>query len=155
MSAVANVLAKALEFVLAALLSVLFADLSVQIGSRFLFGRAVIWTEELSRFLLIWIVFLGAALAIHTRLHFTVELVLERLPPRVLRWWVVVMGVSLVVLVGVLLYQGVVFAELGLRSRSPSLGLPMMYVYAAVPVSMGCALIFLAAEVRRQLRSEP
>ncbi len=144
-----------LQLILAALLAVLFADLVLQIGSRYLFQRALIWTEEVSRFLLVWIVFLGAALAVHARAHFVVEILTERLPSRLHRWWRVAIAASLIGLMASFLYQGIVFGELGLHSRSPSLGLPMIYVYAAVPVSAACMILFLLGEIRQRLADRP
>jgi TRAP-type C4-dicarboxylate transport system permease small subunit len=57
--------------------------ISVQIVMRYLIGKSIPWSLEVSQILFIWIVFLGAALAVHKKQFATMELLAKRLP----RWW--------------------------------------------------------------------
>jgi len=57
--------------------------ISVQIVMRYLIGQSIPWSLEVSQILFIWIVFLGAALAVQKRQFATMELLAKRLP----RWW--------------------------------------------------------------------
>jgi len=47
--------------------------------------RPVVWSDELSRFLMVWLSFLGWTLATRNHAHIRVGLVLDRLPPRAQR----------------------------------------------------------------------
>lgn len=48
-------------------------------------NRPVVWSDELSRFLMVWLSFLGWTLATRNHAHIRVGIVLDRLPPRVQR----------------------------------------------------------------------
>lgn len=65
---------------LLALLAVVMAG----VVSRAL-DRPVVWSDELSRFLMVWLSFLGWTLATRNHAHLRVGLVLDRLPPRLQR----------------------------------------------------------------------
>ncbi|HAS8263246.1 TPA: TRAP transporter small permease [Vibrio vulnificus] len=52
----------------------LFCTLVLQIFSRYLFNTSIVWTEELSRWLYIYVVMLGASEAVAKREHITVDL---------------------------------------------------------------------------------
>src|SRR5690554_1453598 len=62
-----------------ALLGLIVTLVSMQVILRF-FGSPLVWSEELSRYLYIWMVLVGAALSISDRSHMKVELIIERLP---------------------------------------------------------------------------
>lgn len=112
----------------------LTAVISLQIVSRVLF-TSVSWTEEVARFLLIWITFLGAALAYQQGRHIAVTVLRDSLPPVLGR---IVSGVATLVAIAFL----VTLAKIGWQymnmqsfQKSPSLRLSMTYVYAVMPLS--------------------
>ena len=81
----------------------LFLIVVVAVVARYGFGQAVSWTEEVPRYLLIWISFLGGAACVLTREHVGFDMLFNALPPRARR----VLGVFLNTLV--LLFGWVVF----------------------------------------------
>ncbi|PTQ70676.1 TRAP transporter small permease [Celeribacter persicus] len=112
----------------------LTAVITLQIVSR-VFFTSMSWTEEVARFLLIWITFLGAALAYQQGRHIAVTLLRDSLPPMPGR---IVSGLATLVAIVFLL----TLAEIGWRymtmqsfQKSPSLRLSMTYVYAVMPLA--------------------
>ena len=140
-------LAAAMERWLARLLAVLLAAIVLavtwQVVSRYLLGDASGWTEELARFLLIWIGLLGGALAYQRRLHLGLDLLPEYLrkhrPASVftaindaaIDFCVLVFAVTILVVGG----GALVLLTLELEQYSPALGLPMGVVYLCLPAS--------------------
>lgn len=61
-----------------AIVFVLAAIGAMQVFSRYVLGSAYAWTEELSRFLLIWLVMLAAAVEIHRGGHICLTMLVER-----------------------------------------------------------------------------
>lgn len=118
---------------LALVLAILFLDLLAQILSRFVFRVPLVWTEELSRLSMIWMVFLGAALAIRRRGHFVVEFVVQLLPAGPRRLVRAAIFLCLLVVSGVFLVQGTLFARMGLDVVSPTMDVRMIWSYSAVP----------------------
>lgn len=125
----------------------------VGVLDRFVLDLGLGWTEEVSRFLLIWVSLLSAAIAVRERKHFLVDLMGTVVGGRRLA-----AGLDAVTrLLCVLFVLGVVGYGLQLvvvfhAQRSPALGLPMSVVYAAVPVS---GLLMLTSLVPEMLGRRP
>jgi TRAP-type C4-dicarboxylate transport system permease small subunit len=101
------------------------------------------WTDELARFTTIWIVMLGSVVAFERGAHVAVDVLPDSLPPpvgRLLRGVAYLLGA---VFLAVLAWQGLALSLRTMRQVSPALGLPMGYVYLAVPA--GAALMALQA----------
>ena len=112
----------------------LTAVITLQIVSRVLF-TSVSWTEEVARFLLIWITFLGAALAFQQGRHIAVTLLRDNLPSGLRR---IVFGASLIVIIAFLATLAMIgwdYMNVQSFQKSPSLRLSMMYVYSVMPFS--------------------
>lgn len=139
----------------------LTAVITLQIVSR-VFFTSVGWTEEVARFLLIWITFLGAALAYQQGRHIAVTVLRDTLPPALRR---IVSGVAvLVAIVFLLTLAKIGWQYMNMQSfqKSPSLRLSMTYVYAVMPFAAllmaGLSVIdlirLLAGEPMREAHSE-
>jgi TRAP-type transport system small permease protein len=121
-----------------ALLVVGFALLLMVIGwnvfARMLFGGGIPWADEASRFLFIWVAFLGASVAYFRREHISVGFLVDKLPPP-LRLTVMVLQELLVLgVLAYLMYGAYVLMQVSIRS-SPLLGIALTWWFAAVPVS--------------------
>lgn len=139
-----------LDRVLAAVVSILMAALVVdvvwQVVTRFLLAQPSSFTDELARFLLIWVGLLGSAYAVGQRLHLAIDLISDRLNPRRRQvLGIVIESVVLSFALGVLLIGGwkLVSLTLLLGQTSAALGLPLGYVYSVLPLS-GAIMCFYA-----------
>jgi TRAP-type C4-dicarboxylate transport system permease small subunit len=94
------------------------------------------WTEEIARYTLIWMVFLGAAIGVRHARMIALEFGVRKLPKGVgvpLRYAVMIKSMAFF---GLLFWVGMDFLELGRSERSPVLGITRDYVYWAMPVGM-------------------
>ena len=66
--------------------SALFIVVVLAVIGRYVFGRSLTWTEEVPRYLLIWISFLGAAACVARREHVGFDVLFNKLPFDVRRW---------------------------------------------------------------------
>ncbi len=115
---------------------VLIGVITLQVVSR-VFFTAVPWTEEAARFLVIWLTFLGAALAYHQRRHIAVTVLVERVPPR---WRRALLVAGLAVICAFMVSMTVLgwqFLQTQGAQRAPALGWRMMHVYLILPLSAG------------------
>ncbi|SDG15954.1 TRAP-type C4-dicarboxylate transport system, small permease component [Celeribacter baekdonensis] len=135
--------------------------ITLQIVSR-VFFTSVGWTEEVARFLLIWITFLGAALAFQQGRHIAVTLLRDSLPLTLRR---IVSGAGIVVTFTFLVTLAVIgwrYMNMQSYQKSPSLRLSMTYVYAVMPLASaimaGLSLIdlirLLAGQAPRETQTE-
>ena len=112
----------------------LTAVITLQIVSR-VFFTSVAWTEEVARFLLIWITFLGATLAYQQGRHIAVTILRDALPPVLKR---IMTGLALLVVIAFLVTLariGWQYTEMQSFQKSPSMRLPMNNVYIVMPVA--------------------
>lgn len=127
-------------------MAALAAVITLQIVSRVLF-TAVSWTEEVARFLLVWLTFLGATLALAEKRHIAVTLLTDRLPPALARMAATVGLVAMAAFLIALTWIGWQYMSMQSFQRSASLQMPMMYVYAVIPVSSALMSILCLADL--------
>ena len=137
---------RVLGVMLAVLMAALVIDVVWQVFTRFAMPQPSSFTDELARFLLIWVGLLGSAYAVGQRMHLAIDLISERLTPR--RRQAMGIVIELTVLsfaVGVLLVGGweLVSLTLLLGQTSAALGVPLGYVYSVLPLS-GAIMSFYA-----------
>ncbi len=107
----------------------------LQVLMRYLFTYPNPWSEEVSRFGLIWMSLLGASLAVEHRAHFGFDQLTRGLAPRA-KGAVQAFANSVVLMFSLLLIaSGIALMHLTLGERSSALNLPVALVYAAAPVS--------------------
>jgi TRAP-type C4-dicarboxylate transport system permease small subunit len=66
----------------AGLIALVVVTISIQVGTRYLFGRPLVWVEELATYAFIWAVFIGAALGMKELRHIRIDTFVGRLAPR-------------------------------------------------------------------------
>ncbi|NMB15984.1 MAG: TRAP transporter small permease [Firmicutes bacterium] len=110
---------------------------------RYILASSLPWTEELSRYLLVWIGFLAAPIAMRRGAHVGMQFIKLMLPERI-RYWTSLMGSGMVlVFLGFVFVQGLNLLVGVAGQLSPAMSLPMTWAYAAIPT--GC--FFMALEV--------
>lgn len=129
---------RTLEWVLVGLMGFMVIAVTWQVVSRYLFASPSSWTEEVARFLLIWIGMLGAAYAFRTHMHIGLDLLPKKLsgvPARNLHWFT--LGTIILFAVAVLLIGGgsLMLLTWELRQYSAVLGLPISFVYSVIPLT--------------------
>ncbi len=136
-----------LQLLLTLMLMLLTIPVLLQVLSRFLpIIPRYIWTEEVARFAFIWVIMLGAMVAVREKTHFKVDLlpnlgaVWERSIKLVLL--VLMLLISIVFLIG-----GWQFAQFGATQYSEISGLPMLAIYIAWPIAGASWILFLIEQV--------
>ena len=133
-----------LKLALTVLMGVLIVPVTIQIFARYVgFIPRYIWTEELARFCFIWIILIGAMVALRENEHFTVDL----LPtPKTRRGKAVSMifaDLMAFILAAVFVVWGWPLVEFGLLQTSEMAELPMVLIYIAWPITGVTWILFL------------
>jgi len=119
---------------------------------RFVFNSSQNWTDELSSYCLLWMVFLGLTYTLNEGVHIRIDFISDRYSPAARRWIeVVIYGIG--VIFGVMLFLGC-YSELQnfiRRGTYSTDGLDIPLVWPAVPMVAGAAL-FAIAFIARFLR---
>jgi len=148
---------RVLNWLLVASVAVLIIPVSLQIFSRFTqLIPSYIWTEEMARFLFIWMIMLGAMIGIRDGAHFDVDLWPE-LKPRPNALLRIVSSVFVLMFALVFIWYGIKFVQFGWNQDSELAEMPMTYIFIAWPLSGLTWVLFLGERFLQDLRtlSEP
>lgn len=121
-------------YVLMAMLAVMTAIIFWQVFSRFVVGSSLAWSEELSRFLMIFMIFIGASLALRGNELISVELLLEKLAGTPRKVLVIIIQLVSIVFFIILIKYGYAMAESFSNQKAPSLGVSMKVIYLSLPL---------------------
>lgn len=113
---------------------------------RYAIGQPLIWTEEVQRYVMIWVAFLGSAACLGRDDHMAIDLVSVLLPPGLQRMLRLTMLLLTAGFCAVLIWKGIPLALGNHEQLSPAAQIPMSYPYLAVGV--GGALMLVAALLR-------
>lgn len=135
--------------VLILLTTSMFIVVSYNVFMRFVINQSVGWADELSRFIFIWISFLGAVLAYRSDEHVGLGFLVAKIRSQKLLRAVMVLQQLLVLLVLVFLAWYGYKASTTVMNVSPALAIPMSWVYLIVPF---CAFLMCLIGIGKLVR---
>jgi TRAP-type C4-dicarboxylate transport system permease small subunit len=108
---------------------------------RYAFNYAFSWTEEVVRYSIVWLVFLGGSIAARRGAHIAMDIVVVYLPSRAKLFLMGIATAITCVFTLIMTYYGVLltWSIWSYRQLSPAAEIPMALPFAAIPV--GCALM--------------
>lgn len=145
--ALRRIVDRTLEWVLIAFVSLMVVNVLWQVVTRFLLRDPSSFTEEIARYLLVWVGVLGGAFAVGTRIHLAIDLLPSKLAGRrkgLLELFIetcIFVFAALVMVVG---GSGLVWLTLDLGQTSAALQIPLGFVYLVLPLS-GLVMMFYSA----------
>lgn len=129
----------ALEATVAVVVLGYAAIICTQVFYRYVLNSSLIWSEELVRYGLLWGVMLGAALASDRNAHVALDPLRDAIPHNAYRIVSSISGLLILVFCAIVAWYGWEYSYRIRFMTSPASQIPMIYVYAAIPV--GCVLI--------------
>lgn len=137
-----------LQFLLTALMGLLIVPVTLQIFSRYtgLIPR-YIWTEEVARFCFMWIVMLGAMIAVRDGSHFVVDVLPRFRSTRVEAGLRTFVNLAMLAVALIFVGYGYGFAKLGAMQTSELAGLPLLTIYIAWPLAGLTWVLFLGEKL--------
>ncbi|MCE2861644.1 MAG: hypothetical protein RIR76_817 [Verrucomicrobiota bacterium] len=143
-------LERALGGVITVLLSAMVLNVLWQVFSRFVLGTPSSYTEELARYLMIWLGLLGGAYGVGTKSHLAVDFLVEGLAGRARLWAHAAIEAAVLVFAAAVMVGGgvrLMWVTFTLGQTSAALGLKLGYVYAAVPLAGAGIVLFCLASL--------
>jgi len=142
-----------LRWLMVASVATLMVPITMQVISRYTqLIPSYIWTEELSRFVFIWMVMLGAMIALRDGTHFDVD-VWPALKPRPNAMLRIASNLLILVFAGVYVYWGIAFVQFGWNQSSELAELPMTYIFIAWPLAGVTWVLFLGEQFLDDIRT--
>ncbi len=138
---------RVLKSILTALMILLLIPVFLQVVSRFVdFVPRYIWTEEIARFAFVWIIIIGATIAVRDGSHFNVD-ILPRVSGKVGRRIEFFLLCAMLFFAIIFLLGGLAFAKFGSSQHSEIAGLPMLTLYVGWPIAGLSWILFLTEKI--------
>ncbi len=132
-----------LILMLAAMSLMVFANVAL----RFLTDESILWVEEVSRYLMIWLTFLGAGLVLRYGGHIGIDTLQDSLPRHAAK----VRAIVFVLLLGFFIFMvwiGTRYAMLTWNQITPVMQIPVGIVYLAMPIGFALLIVHLLLMAR-------
>lgn len=136
---------RVLKSVIILLLGVMVVNVCWQVFSRYVLNNPSRFTDELARYLMIWLAFFGSALISKKNLHVTIDILPSSLSKKnksrinTINLVVIIFFTFLIFVIG---GGNLMFISLELGQKSAALQVPLYLVYSCIPLS-GCIIIFI------------
>jgi TRAP-type transport system small permease protein len=135
------------ERVCIALMVVLVADVFLGVWSRYVMRATFQWYDEVARLCFVWMIFLGAALAVRRGAHFRLHLLIDRLGATARRRVDLLVTLIVIAFAAVLVTGGIAIAPLARRQVTDSLEISMLWFYGALPVGGALMIVFAVPQI--------
>jgi len=138
-----HLLAKAESAVLITLVALMTLIVFLQVVYRYVLIQPLHWSEELARYLFVWVSILGATLALQKRGHFGLDFFYRMLPGQQRRFLQFLIHLFVGVVIFVILIQGARLVQATVLQKSPAMEISMGWAYACLPVGAALMAIHL------------
>jgi TRAP-type C4-dicarboxylate transport system permease small subunit len=153
MQALNALIYRVLQVLLTALLALMLIPVTLQIFSRFVdFIPRYIWTEEAARFCLIWLIMLGATIAVRDGTHFDVDVLPAPKTARGKAVARIVIHLSMMLVALIFIAFGWRFALFGWEQNSEMTGINMLSIHAAWPLAGVIWFLFLLEKIADDIK---
>ena len=116
------------------LLGIIVTILFYAVVMRYIFHDPPFWSMDLSCYLFIWLVMLGAVLVTRERSHIQITYFANLLPESIRFIWLYIVRLCMLGFCLVMIYQGIVIYPILSQVSSSSLNISMGWVFLSIPV---------------------
>lgn len=152
MNLIENRLNSILEKILVVILGVMVINVSWQVFSRYVLANPSSFTDELARYLMIWLGVMGTAYVSGKKLHVAIDILPDKLSPKrqvklkKIINLIIILFATLIFVVG---GSKLVYLSYILGQKSAALQIPLYVVYLCIPLSGLCIVFFKMCDLKK------
>ena len=120
--------------------------LTLQIVMRYAFNNPLAWSEEMARYVFVWICFLGVGYGIKNDLHIKMEIFFNFFPKIVQKVLSILTNIMMIVFLIIIIPPGIDFSVQVNEVASSAMEIPMSWVYISVPIGLSVGVIRLVID---------
>jgi TRAP-type C4-dicarboxylate transport system permease small subunit len=143
-----------LEIIICLLFVSMVAISAAQVFWRYVLNASLVWSEELARYLFIWIVFLASPLGIHQGTHIGVDLLMSHLPSKWRRAALIFTHLFILLFLVFLIVLGLRVVKMNMTQTSIAMEIPMGYIYLGIPTGALLMILYTLRSIRERLRAD-
>lgn len=140
----------AIAFSLAAMSLSVFGNVVL----RYVFNSGLTWSEEMSRYFFVWMVFLGAIAALKDKMHLGVDIVVNALPKGLQKVAFLISNAIVLYLLWLILEGSWKMTLLNMNSTGPATGMPLSFLYGIGVLSSIWMMIIIIASLFKAIRGK-
>jgi TRAP-type C4-dicarboxylate transport system permease small subunit len=141
------------RWIVVALMASMAVLVFANVVSRYLLNYSIVWVEEVTRYTMIWVGFLGSGLVLRYGAHIAVDTFQDLLPPAAARALRAIIVVLLAATFVAMTWLGVRYAAFAWDQETPVLNWRTGAVYLAIPIGSALMLVHLALIARSYVRN--
>lgn len=127
--------------------------LFIGVIARYVFNSSLSWSEELTRYMFIWFIFISMSYAVTQKAHIRVDS-LNKIVPLKIRPYINIIGKVIWFILSLLVtYLGIMYAKEMTTSVSASMRLPMSIVYLGIPIGYFLMSIRLLVQIIASIKN--
>lgn len=126
---------------------VMVAVMVYQVFLRYCLGKSNLWSEEVARYLCIYVTFIGSFIAIRRSSHLKVDFFVDLLGPKPKKILMLVTNIAVAFFLVYLTARGFDMVEGGFRNITSGLNIPMAYPYIAIPLGSFLMLLGIIEQI--------
>ena len=143
MKTLTNKLFNSIQLLLGLMLAIMIALVFFNVILRFFFNSGLVWSEELSRYVFVYVVYLGAIVAMKENSHLGVDTFIKNMPEK-LKWFFYIIGRLIIIAVMAILLKGSLSMVIQSHTaKAAATGLPLSVIYG-IGLITGGAIILIA-----------
>ena len=144
-----------LESILCVLISALSIITFSQVVARYVFEAPLSWSEELARFLLLWLAMLSSAYAFKIKSHFALQFVIKIVPSKIQKLISVLVPLLVIFFLSGFVFYSIKFV-LGVKGHlAPALQIPMEIPYSSSIAGSSLMLYYVVKTFIYDINSKP
>ena len=142
------------QYISAVLFIVIMVLLFVQVVTRYVFGHAFTWCEELSIILFVWMTYAGVSSAITYRKNLRIDALLGVVPFKVKKGMLIVSDIIFIIFDIYLIFPFLQLIENIGAATTPLLGIPKSISYALIPVVLVISCFKLVLDIMKLIKED-
>lgn len=148
-----NILIKVVNFLIGFMIAGMVIIVFSNVISRYFLNASIAWSEEISRWMFIWLVFLGAIMAYVNNEHLGLDIIIKLFPKKITQLLIILADVLVLIVTAIMLKGGIDMTADSFASGWVSSAVPIKYgyVYLAVPLSMAILLIEIIVKLAKDM----
>jgi TRAP-type C4-dicarboxylate transport system permease small subunit len=121
---------------------------------RYVFSTGISFSEELSRYLFVWLTFIGAIAALRNSEHLGLDTVVKRVPLIVRKIMLIVSTLIMIYICHLILRGSWNMTTLNMNSKAPTTGLPLSFIYVSGVIAGAAMFVLLVIQLYRILANK-
>jgi len=136
-------------------LSTMSVLIVVQVFFRYVLQNSISWSEEIARYLFIWLIYIGISYGVKEDKHIAVEAIANMLPEKGQKVFAIISDILFLFFAVLVLFYGTQVVGMIAKSGqlSPASHIPMQLIYAAPVIGFALVVIRLIQNIGKAVRS--